>query len=446
MVEPVNGQRPETVPALRRELGFWTLTAFGVGDILGAGIYALIGKVAAEARSWTWLSFLVTVVIAMLTAISYAQLGARFPRSGGEAYYCQRATGKVFASLLVGYLVFTSGLVSLATVSLAFSGYLCEAIAISEHWGRWFFVPSYLLAMSGIAFWGIRQSSRVNVVCTLVEATGLLFVIFVGVLHLWNVPQQIAQSITAESVDWSGVLSGSGLAFFAFIGFEDMVNVAEEVRRPKRDIPLSILAALSTSAVIYTGVACVATRVVPIDRLSQSAAPLLDVIRIAAPSVPAELFTGVALFAVANTGLLNLVMGSRLLYGMTTQGLLPESLAAIHPRTQTPHRSIAVMFLLALVLALSGSLTHLAGTTNFLLLLVFLAVNVSLFKIRGADNTRAFGHYATRGAAVLGSLTCAALILFLPIESLRMGGVLLSLGAGGIAIHVHRHRTDSAAH
>jgi amino acid transporter len=409
-----------------------------VGDILGAGIYALVGTVVQQAGTWAWLSFLLVVGIAMLTALSYAELGGRFPRSGGEAYFCQQASGWAFASLLVGYLVLVSGLVSLSTVSLAFSGYVCRACSIDPHLGRWLIIPGFLLFAASIAAWGIRQSSYVNVVCTIVEATGLLFVIAVGTVFLWRQPVAAVAVMPVKAIDWAGVLAGGSLAFYAFIGFEDMVNVAEEVRRPERIIPAAILTALGLSATIYLAIAWVATRVVPADQLASSTAPLLEVVRTAAPRFPLGLFSAVALFAVTNTGLLNLVMGSRLLYGLATQGLLPRGLAVVDPRTQTPRRAIGVMFFAALALALSGTLRHLAGTTNFLLLLVFSSVNVSLLVIRSQDRAAWPGFQVPRVFALLGALTCLGLIPFLPWTSLVMGMCLLALGVALTALHGRR--------
>lgn len=412
---------------LRRALGFWTLTAFGVGDILGAGIYALVGEVAGRAGGLAWGSFLVTVSVAMLTALSYAELGSRFPRSGGESNFCHQATGKPALALLIGYLVVASGTVSLATVTHAFAGYLNEFLGLGD-W-EWTVIPLFLAVLAGIAFWGIRQSSAVNVVCTLVEATGLLFVIVVGLIY-FSGDRPAHEILERQPADWTwvGVLQGGALAFFAFIGFEDMVNVAEEVREPKKNLPAAILTALSVAACMYMAVAWVATAVVPLDVLSQSKAPLLEVVKRAAPHVPEWSFSCVALFAVANTGLLNLVMGSRLLYGMAGQGLLPKWLHVIHEKTKTPYRTIAVIFAIGLALAFSGTLSQLAGTTNVLLLLVFFSVNVSLIVLKFRETEAASGFHTAMPVAVLGAVTCLALIVFLPSRSLLTASLLIAIG------------------
>ena len=432
-----NSAHPNT---LRRALGPIALIAYGVGDILGAGIYALIGEVAARAGSLIWASFLVTLFVAALTALSYSELSSRFPRSGGEAFFTERAFSRPSLSLMIGWLVLCSGIVSIATVSRAFARYFLAGFENVPPMAENLVLICFLLILSGIAFWGIRQSSTINIVCTVVEATGLLFVIVVGSVFLLN--GQAAAPATAAAPGELGelgmlaILQGSALAFFAFIGFEDMVNVAEEVKSPRRNLPLAILSALGIAGVVYILVSIIAAAVVPPAELASARGPLLEVVRRAAPEFPLWLFSIVALFAVANTGLLNLVMGSRLLYGMSNQGLVPPWLGRVHSTTRTPHLSIVTIFAAALVLAVSGTLAFLAGTTNALLLLVFFVVNLSLFVIKRKAPDEAELDDDDQGALfripapvpLLGACTCLGLVFFVPRGSLWSAGVLIAIG------------------
>lgn len=411
---------------LERTLGFWALLAYGIGDILGAGIYALTGKVAGLAGTAAWASFGIAMAVAGVTALTYSELVTRYPHAGGEAQFCQKAFGRPRVSLFIGWLVFASGVVSLATITRAFSGYATEF---------WAGLPTpvgilvILVILTAINFWGIRQSSTTNIVCTIIEASGLLFVLIVGALYL--VPgeaTEAAATVDGETVSWLLILQGSTLAFFAFIGFEDMVNVAEEVKKPAQHFPAAILLALVIAGTGYMLIAYVATHVVPAQTLGGSEAPLMEVVRIAAPATPEWLFTAIALFAVANTGLLNFIMASRLLFGMAREGLLPDWLDAVHPARRTPHRAIGVVFIVALGLALSGTLVYLAGTTSVLLLLVFIAVNASLLFMKLARMPHEDGFRVPVAVPVLGAASCAALIFFVDSSALISALVIAGLG------------------
>lgn len=221
---------------------------------------------------------------------------------------------------------------------------------------------------------------------------------------------------------------GSALAFFAFIGFEDMVNVAEEVKDPQRNLPRAILLALVVTGFVYLLVVLVSTSVVPAASLASSDAPLLSVVRFSQTGVPDDLFALIALFAVANTGLLNFIMASRLLYGMSRQELLPAWLGAVHGGRRTPHWAILTVLAVALTLALSGSLTYLAATTSLLLLMVFFTVNISLLVIRRRDGRTTGTFSAPTLAPALGAMTCVGLMPFVPEGSLLTAIMILALG------------------
>ena len=426
-----------TPPQLRRSLGLWALVFYGVGDILGAGIYALVGKVAGVAGSASWAAFTVALVVAGLTALTYAELGGRFPRSGGEAFFTEQAFGRPGLALLVGWVVLCSGVLSLATVSVAFGGYMSGLVPGLPPSAA---VAGVLLLLALINFRGMRESSTTNIVATMVEFTGLLIVIVAGAIFLSEDDNAgISQTIAASrDVSWTRIASGAALSFFAFIGFEDMVNVAEEVKDPERNMPRAILIALVVTGFIYLLVVVVATSVVAPTTLADSDAPLLTVVQRATDAIPDRLFTLIALFAVANTGLLNFIMGSRLIYGMSRQGLLPAALATVHPSRRTPHLAILLVLIVALALALSGTLTYLAGTTSLLLLMVFFTVNFSLIAIKRRDRKPARTFCAPAAIPVLGAVTCLALMPFVPRSSGLTAGIILALGAGLVGLRSRR--------
>jgi len=411
---------------LRRSLGFWALVAFGVGDILGAGIYALVGKVAAVAGAACWVAFAVSMGVAAFTALSYAELGGRFPKSAGEAQFSREGFRAEWLAWLIGWLVLCSGIVSMAAVSRAFAGYLIGWLPQLSASGV---IVAFLLALTAINCWGMRQSSTANIVCTVIELSGLLIVVIAGLMFLGGGRAAAAPAVPAEPVAWSGILQGGALAFFAFIGFEDMVNVAEEVHTPERTLPRAILCAVSFAGVLYLVVAWIAVSVLGSAELSASSAPLLDVVRRAAPAIPDGLFTIIALFAVTNTALLNFIMGSRLVYGMAAQGLAPRWLSAIHPARHTPHRAILAVVAIALTLALSGTIVVLAGTTSVLLLAVFAVVNLALVVIKHRSVGPPAGAFRVPWLVpVIGVCTSLGLMAFVPPHAVRVALVIAGLG------------------
>ncbi len=276
-------------------------------------------------------------------------------------------------SFLVGLALVSSGLTSIATQSQVFAANLTVLSGIEAMPVTWLAV-SFLLIMTGIVFRGIRESMWVNVLCTLVEAGGLILVIAVGVSQ-WGSVDYLE---TPPNVDQDGafliVIQGAVLAFFAFIGFEDMYNVAEEVRHPERNLPLGLILAMAIAAILYVGIAITAVSVVPWAELAVSPGPITEVVARAAPIIPPIVFTAITLFAVANTALVNYVTASRLLYGMARQGLLPQHLGKVHAGRRTPHYAILAPLLVLVPLALYGTIAELAAATVLLLLIVFMVV------------------------------------------------------------------------
>ena len=426
--------------SLRRSLGFRALTIYGIGDILGAGIYALIGGVTAAAGTAGWLSFVIAMCVAGLTGLSYAELVSRYPHSGGESAFCLEAFKSPRLSFLMGWLVLWSGMVSMSAVAHACADYVNEFADVSK-WPIW---VVFLGGVAAVNFWGIRQSSAANIAFTIIEASGLLLVIVAGVWFLWSggaAPDGDAPEAAGQPALW-GVMSGAALAFYAFIGFEDMVNVAEEVHEPQRAFPRAIITAMLVCGAVYAAVSLVAVAVVPPRELAESDGPLLDVIRRAAPNVPESLFTLIALVAVANTGLLNAVMGSRLIFGMARKRLLPGWLAVVHSRTATPHRAVLLVLGIGLVLVFTGALPQLAATTSLLLLIVFIVVNASLIRIRSRDGRLAGAFSVPLVIPVLAIPVSGGLIVFVKPESLVLGLAIIATGALLAALR-GRHAVDS---
>ena len=397
-------------PALIRSIGPFQLTLYALGSMIGSGIYGLIGKAAGQAGSAVWLAFLVALVAALLTSMSYASLGSRYPRAGGAAYVTQRAFGIPLLSFTVGIALICSGLTSVATQSKIFAANITQLFGVES------LPPSaiafgFLLFMTGIVFRGIRESMWVNVVSTLIEAAGLLIVITAGMSYWGSI--NYFETPPERASDGLGliVLQASILTFFAFIGFEDAINVAEECKNPSRTIPLGLAFATGIAAILYVAISITAVSVVPWHELATAPSPLTEVMRRAAPGFPAWVMTAIALFSVGNTALVNYITASRLVYGMARQGMLPQRLGLVHAIRSTPHIAISALFLLLVPLVLTGSIADLAAATVLLLLMVFMAVNGALFVLQRRPGEPAGAFELPTLMPALGFVVCAVLLL-----------------------------------
>lgn len=410
---------------LNRHIGLWALIFFGTGDILGAGIYGLVGKAAGEMGNAVWIAFASSMVAAGLTGLSYASLGSHYPRAGGAAYFAHEAFKNSFLAYVVGLAALGSGLTSMATGSRAFAGYFVSLFGGATM--EWVIV-GFCLVIFAVVIRGIKESMWMNIVCTGIELTGLLIVLAVGAKFVGSVDYWDAKTITNPSGDLSLslILSGAVLTFYSFVGFEDIINVSEEVINPERNIPLGLLSALGIASLIYMGVSIVAVSVIPAAELATSKAPLVDVVGKAAPWFPSIGFSFIAMFAVANTALLNFIMGSRLAYGMANEGLLPPVLSKIHPTRRTPHVASVVLLVIMLGLALVGDISSLARATSVLLLLVFFVINSALvvFKVRGPKLVGGF--QVPIFVPLLGAIVCVAMLFFAKASELRLAGMILA--------------------
>ena len=422
-----SSETPSPIPTLARHLGLWALVLYGVGDMLGSGIYALIGKAAGVMGNAVWLAFVVSMVAAVLTALSYASLGSRYPRAAGAAYVTQRAFSRPALSYFIGLMVMASGLTSMATQSRAFSDYFSVFVGDVP---RAVLVVGFLLVLTAINFWGIRESAWLNAVCTTVEVSGLLIVVAVG-WRFWG----SANYLEPATLPGGGlaaltpvlILQGAVLTFYSFIGFEDMINVVEEVKDPRRTFPRAIVLAMACVTVLYIAVAITAVSVVPHGELAASKEPLVEVVRRAAPAFPPIIFSGIALFAITNTALLNYVMGSRLAYGMACQGLLPSYLKAIHPRRHTPHLAIFTLMVVVLVLGVAVDITPLAKATSVLLMAVFVVINGALIVLKRRPG-EARGSFEVPTAVPVGGIVISGLLLaHAKLPELKLALVLLAV-------------------
>jgi amino acid transporter len=364
---------------LRRVLGTAALTLYGVGVIVGAGIFVLVGEVAGEAGAASWFAFLGASLAALPTGLAYAELASRHPQSAGEAVFAARATARPFVAFVVGFLVVASGLMSTAAVSHGFVQYARVAFDVPS-------IPSAVLlvgflgALSFLNARGMRESTWVNGVCTVASILALVGLVIAGASHLGDAAPQLLEA--PSRVPAAAILSAGALAFYAFIGFEDICNVADETRQPSRTIPRAILLSLAISTALYVLVTLTALSVVSADDLAAHSAPLALVSERLLPGISSRWLAGVAVLAVINTALFNLIMASRVLYGMARNGWLPAALGKVGHRRRTPLRAVALSFVLAVAFALTGLLGVLAQATNVLILLAFAAVNLSLVVIR----------------------------------------------------------------
>ncbi len=425
VVEDYNGPEPD----LKRVMGPKLLLLFIVGDILGTGVYALTGAVAGEVGGASWAPFLVAFAVATVTACSYLELVTKYPQAAGAALYTHKAFGVHFVTFLVAFTVMSSGITSASTASYAFASFLNDGFSLDLPTGGGGLMLISLAFMVGLAlvnFRGVGESVKLNVVLTMVELSGLLLVIFIGLYAITQGNANFDRVVVFESAEGKGtfiaVATATALAFFAMVGFEDSVNMAEECTDPGRDFPKMMLTGLGVTGVIYVLVAITAVALVPVGDLTdtEKGQALTQVVEAGAPGLPFDtIFPFIGMFAVANSALINMLMASRLLYGMANQDVLPRAFGKVHPSRRTPWVSIIfttaiAVGLIVYVVRASGTedgtanVALLGGTTALLLLLVFSVVNIAVLILRKDD----VGHDHFRTPTflpVVGALTCAFL-------------------------------------
>lgn len=358
---------------LKRNLGLFLVTIYGLGNIVGAGIYALIGKVAGEAGSATPLAFILASIVAGFSALSFAELSSRQPYSEGVSAYVHLAFKKKWLSLVVGLFMSVATVVSAATLARAFGGYLQAATGLNLAIGA----IIVILAFGLLASWGIAESTKIFALHTIIEIGGLLAILWFGRTELSHSLQNAKTMFDISAVGFGGLMSGVFLAFYAYIGIEDMVHLSEETKKTRYTMPLAIILAVVISTVLYFFITVVSINSIPISELQNSNAPL-SLVFSKITSSPVWIITVIALTASAGGVLAHIISGSRLLYGMAEAGWIHKRLAIVHESRKTPSYAIALVVVLSAVLAFFVDLTTLATITSFMILTVFLLVNVAL--------------------------------------------------------------------
>ena len=398
---------------LKRSLSLTFVVLYGVGAILGAGIYVLIGEVASAAGYLAPLSFLIAAFIAFFSALSYSELSAQFPRSAGEAVYIQKAFSQPILTGLVGLLVIFTGIVSAATLSTGVVGYF----QVFFNWPDIVVILFFIALIGGIAIWGIEESAWVVGVITIIEVSGLLYIIFIADTNLsisdWS---GLILDSSYDIATLSGIFLGSFLAFFAFIGFEDMVNIAEEVKNPEHTLPRAILMALILATLLYIVVIVIALSALTPEQLAESNAPLADVVIASGQS--AGWIAVISLIAVINGAIVQLIMAARVIYGMASNNILPGVLAYISRTTSTPVYATLLAIAITLLLALTFPLGILAQATSIIVLTVFVLVNIALIRIRRCSTTPSDTIQFPLWVPLLGAVLCILMLLLKGLSAL----------------------------
>jgi len=417
---------------LKRELGLFEVTVNGVGIILGAGIYALIGPAAGLAGNSLWLSFVIGAFIASFTGLSYAELSTMFPKAAAEYTYVRKAYGGKFLSFLVGWLLVFTGVVSTATVTLGFAGYFYslfgEIISISKNFLIILTASILIVILSFINFLGIKESSKFNIIFTAIEALALIFIILIGLPYFGRV------NYLETTNGLKGILSGAALIFFAYIGFEDISNIAEEIKNPKKVIPRAIILAILITTLLYVLTSISVVSLVDWRELGNSDTSLA----LAASKVLGTnaywLISFVALFATANTALIMMIATSRMMYGMAREKSLPEELTLIHERTRTPWIAAIVVMVFSIVFLFFGKITVVANITSLSMFITFAAVNLSLIWLRYTmpKMKRAFKVPLNVGKfpllAFFGTLICLFMITQFRLELIVFSSFVIVIG------------------
>ncbi|AGF98536.1 APC family permease [Methanosarcina mazei] len=407
---------------LKRDLSLVEITLTGIGNILGAGIYVLMGKAAGLAGNFVWFSFLFAGVTAALSAFSYMELSSMYPRAGAEYEFVKRAFGErtgLFAGLLVVYYV----IITSSAVALGFGRYFSSLFGASSLVG----VAGLFLFLSLVMVYGVKESARLAVFISLIELTGLLVIVYAGFPYIGTVNY-------FEAPDLAGLFEASALIFFAFLGFEDIVRLSQETKNAEKTTPRALIIAISVTVFLYVCVAIASVSVLDFRVLGLSEVPLADVAAVAFGNDAFVLLSWIALFSTMNTVLVVMLGGSRIVYGMADAGSFPRALARVHPRFRTPWAAIFGIAFISGFFVLLGDITTVANIANFMIFIVFFMVNVSLIKLRYAEPER---HRPFRVPVSIGRLplfpslgALSAVFLFsqISLEIMAYGFFLIVIG------------------
>ncbi|MHA1986419.1 MAG: APC family permease [Promethearchaeota archaeon] len=399
-------------PRLKRKVSLFALTVYGVGNVLGAGIYALIGEVVGITGNLSWFAFLLASITGALTGLSYAELSTMFPKSAAEFVYTEQAFKKRVLSFSLGWIIIFSGILSAATVALAFGRYLSGLIGNSSIFLVISFAVLLVTILSAINLVGIKTSTRTNIIFTLIEASGLIIIIIIGIPSFGTVDYFTLPPAST----FTAVLSAIALIFFAYIGFEDIANIAEEVKEPQKNLPKAIIYSIIITTVIYCLTALSVVSILDYNVIASSEAPLDDVATVVLGPVGGIIMSSIALFATANTVLIMMIVTSRMMYGMARDKALPKGLRKISPEFRTPTLAVVLTMCFTIVPILFGDITLIAEATVFGVLINFILVNISLIVLRKTkpDMERPFKLKPNFGwvpvVALLGAFICIALL------------------------------------
>jgi APA family basic amino acid/polyamine antiporter len=430
-----DGAQPEHPAELKRVMGPKLLLLFIVGDILGAGVYAVTGQMAGGVGGIVWLPFLLAFIVATITALSYLELVTKYPQAAGAALYTHKAFGVHFITFIVAFAVVCSGITSASTASATLAGFLTDGLTING----WIDEGSvsdgtitaiamcFMILLAVVNLRGVGESVKFNVVLTLVEVSALAIVIGVGFYVIANGKGDLGRITVFEDANDKGlflaVTAATSIAFFAMVGFEDAVNMVEEIEEPQKIFPRTMLTGLGIAVILYMLVAVSVVSVLTSDQIKtineEEGRALLSVVSIGAPDFPIDkVFPFLAVFAVANTALINMLMASRLIYGMARQDVLPRRLGAVLPGRRTPWA--AIVFTTAMALGLifyvrqdpdSDIVVNLASVTSLLLLCVFAVVNIACMVLRGKKHDHVKSFFTSPGPLpYLGAFLCLFLV------------------------------------
>ena len=404
---------------LKRCLSLSEIVIYGVGLILGAGIYVLIGSAAGIAGNMLWLSFALAATVASFTAMSYAELAALFPEAGAEYVYARNAFGWEKVAWMFGFIAIVIGFSTASAVALGFARYLAYFVPFNQV----ALAISLVVVMSAINFWGIKQSARFNAVATTIEVGGLLLVIVVGGYFiikgdfpLANLTELPPAPVGSE-LPWLSIVSASALIFFAYMGFEDIANIAEEAENPTQTLPKAFIYALLISTVIYILVAIVAVSIVPFKELAAVEQPLSMIMSKLIGAKTSAIIAIIALFATANTVLITLIVCARMMYGMAKSNSLPSSLAKVHEARQTPYVAIIVTGIISIAFLFFKEVEVLAAISDVGIFILFFVVNLSniVLRYRRPDLTRSWRAPLNIGRlpviSLLGVISCALMLV-----------------------------------
>lgn len=409
---------------LSRSVGLFGAVTYGVGIILGAGIYVLIGPAAGLAGNSVWLSFIIGAIISSFTGLSYAELSTMFPKAAAEYIYVKRAFKNELLAFLTGWLIVFSGIVSMSAVALGFASYFKAIYAL----------PIILIAIILVAllsllnFIGIEKSSTVNIIFTAIEIGGLLLVIVLGIGKIGTVNYLQAPNL-------SGIFAAAALMFFAYLGFEDIVNIAEETTNPQKNLPRALILSIILTTIFYVLVALSVVNLADWQTLQISDAPLSFAVSTVLGPNGFSIMSYIALFATANTVLITSIVGSRMIYGMAKDAALPTILSKIHKKTKTPWIAILAMMIFSIVFIFLGDIELVANITSLGVFITFALVNLSLIWLRykKPKEKRPFKVPLNIGKfpviSFLGLISCLLMLSQFNFFVILFGALLLASGA-----------------